>query len=119
MGGATVSRRSTIGSSPNPTSVPPSSYYHPPPLGPGRSPQLPSRYHHNLHDNNMGSHMHRSEFVHVHVLHVLATCKLLRYSTSVHTVDVLVHMFVICERHTLYMYTKCLLMLYLLYDYVC
>ena len=51
LGGATVSRRSTIGGSPSPT---PFQYNQLPPLGPGRSPQLPSRFGHNYHDNQGG-----------------------------------------------------------------
>lgn len=55
VGGATVTRRSTIGSTsghpPNPAMS-----YHPPNIGPGRSPQLPTRYHN--HDNgNIGHHI--------------------------------------------------------------
>lgn len=49
--GATVSRRSTIGGSPSPS---PFQYNQLPPLGPGRSPQLPSRFGHNYHDNQGG-----------------------------------------------------------------
>ncbi len=50
IGGATVSRRSTIGSTPNP--VIPS--YHLPNIGPGRSPQLPSRFQHGSHPDTIG-----------------------------------------------------------------